>query len=95
MMLCVLQTGQTVAMKKVALRRSEEGIPNQALREIKALQEIQDNPYVGLSFTSYTLNSYTLTYVPDSPPIPLPPTPLPRSLTYLLHPYLLHPNLGP
>ncbi|KAJ3583207.1 hypothetical protein NHX12_034178 [Muraenolepis orangiensis] len=40
-------TGQTVAMKKVALRRSEEGIPNQALREIKALQEIEDNPYVG------------------------------------------------
>ncbi|KAG7246176.1 hypothetical protein CRUP_000975, partial [Coryphaenoides rupestris] len=33
-------------MKKVALRRSEEGIPNQALREIKALQEIEDNPYV-------------------------------------------------
>ncbi|KAK0147061.1 Cyclin-dependent kinase 20 [Merluccius polli] len=41
-----IETGQTVAMKKVSLRRSEEGFPNQALREIQALQEIEDNPYV-------------------------------------------------
>jgi hypothetical protein len=41
-----LQTGEIVALKKVALRRLEEGVPNQALREIKALQEIEDNPYV-------------------------------------------------
>lgn len=33
-------------MKKVALRKLEDGIPNQALREIKALQEIEDNQYV-------------------------------------------------
>ncbi|KAJ0064445.1 hypothetical protein NL108_006504, partial [Boleophthalmus pectinirostris] len=39
-------TGETVALKKVALRRLEDGIPNQALREIKALQEIEDNQHV-------------------------------------------------
>ncbi|XP_078003960.1 cyclin-dependent kinase 20 isoform X1 [Phascolarctos cinereus] len=41
-----VETGETVALKKVALRRLEDGIPNQALREIKALQEIEDNQYV-------------------------------------------------
>lgn len=41
-----VQTGEIVALKKVALRRLEDGIPNQALREIKALQEIEDNQYV-------------------------------------------------
>ncbi|XP_067880428.1 cyclin-dependent kinase 20 isoform X4 [Heterodontus francisci] len=40
-----IETGETVALKKVALRKLEDGIPNQALREIKALQEIEDNPY--------------------------------------------------
>ncbi|XP_031149037.1 cyclin-dependent kinase 20 isoform X2 [Sander lucioperca] len=40
-----IETGETVALKKVALRRLEDGIPNQALREIKALQEIEDNQY--------------------------------------------------
>ncbi|XP_025069501.1 cyclin-dependent kinase 20 isoform X7 [Alligator sinensis] len=40
------QTGETVALKKVALRRLEDGIPNQALREIKALQETHDSPHV-------------------------------------------------
>nr|KAF6483586.1 cyclin dependent kinase 20 [Rousettus aegyptiacus] len=43
---CPSQTGEIVALKKVALRRLEDGIPNQALREIKALQEIEDNQYV-------------------------------------------------
>ncbi|KAF6123565.1 cyclin dependent kinase 20 [Phyllostomus discolor] len=43
---CPVQTGEIVALKKVALRRLEDGIPNQALREIKALQEIGDNQYV-------------------------------------------------
>ncbi|XP_055366503.1 cyclin-dependent kinase 20 isoform X2 [Betta splendens] len=38
-----VETGETVALKKVALRKLEDGIPNQALREIKALQEIEDN----------------------------------------------------
>lgn len=42
------QTGETVALKKVALRRLEDGIPNQALREIKALQEIEDNQHVSV-----------------------------------------------
>ncbi|XP_037349630.1 cyclin-dependent kinase 20 isoform X2 [Talpa occidentalis] len=41
-----VETGEIVALKKVALRRLEDGIPNQALREIKALQEIEDNQYV-------------------------------------------------
>lgn len=44
----VRQTGETVALKKVALRRLEDGIPNQALREIKALQEIEDNQHVSM-----------------------------------------------
>ncbi|XP_016522500.1 cyclin-dependent kinase 20 isoform X3 [Poecilia formosa] len=38
--------GETVALKKVALRKLEDGIPNQAVREIKALQEIEDNQHV-------------------------------------------------
>lgn len=42
------QTGETVALKKVSLRRLEDGIPNQALREIRALQEIEDNEHVGV-----------------------------------------------
>ncbi|XP_016522502.1 cyclin-dependent kinase 20 isoform X5 [Poecilia formosa] len=37
--------GETVALKKVALRKLEDGIPNQAVREIKALQEIEDNQH--------------------------------------------------
>ncbi|XP_004870147.1 cyclin-dependent kinase 20 isoform X2 [Heterocephalus glaber] len=41
-----VETGEIVALKKVALRRLEDGIPNQALREIKSLQEIEDNQYV-------------------------------------------------
>ncbi|KAM6159668.1 cyclin-dependent kinase 20 isoform 2-T2 [Erethizon dorsatum] len=40
-----VETGEIVALKKVALRRLEDGIPNQALREIKALQEIEDSQY--------------------------------------------------
>lgn len=40
-----------MALKKVALRKLEDGIPNQALREIKALQEIEDNPYVSVFTT--------------------------------------------
>ncbi|XP_006064126.1 cyclin-dependent kinase 20 isoform X2 [Bubalus kerabau] len=41
-----VETGEIVALKKVALRRLEDGIPNQVLREIKALQEIEDSQYV-------------------------------------------------
>lgn len=48
LLIIVCQTGETVALKKVALRRLEDGIPNQALREIKALQEIEDNQHVSM-----------------------------------------------
>lgn len=37
-----------MALKKVSLRRLEDGIPNQALREIRALQEMEDNEHVGV-----------------------------------------------
>ncbi|XP_067931801.1 cyclin-dependent kinase 20-like [Watersipora subatra] len=40
------ESGQVVAIKKVALRKIEDGIPNTALREIKALQGIEDSLYV-------------------------------------------------
>ncbi|XP_068780208.1 cyclin-dependent kinase 20 [Struthio camelus] len=40
------ETGETVALKKVTLRRPEDGLPAQTLREIKALREIEDNPHV-------------------------------------------------
>jgi len=36
-----IQSGEIVALKKVPLRRLEDGIPNTALREIKALQQIE------------------------------------------------------
>ncbi|XP_062955329.1 cyclin-dependent kinase 20 isoform X3 [Cynocephalus volans] len=39
------ETGEIVALKKVALRRLEDGIPKQALREIKALREVEDSQY--------------------------------------------------
>uniref|UniRef100_A0A4X2KN93 Cyclin-dependent kinase 20 n=1 Tax=Vombatus ursinus TaxID=29139 RepID=A0A4X2KN93_VOMUR len=41
-----VQTGETVALKKIVLRRLTGGLPNEALREIKALQEMEDNQYV-------------------------------------------------
>ena len=40
------QTGELVALKKVPLRKLEDGIPNSALREIKALQESEENNHV-------------------------------------------------
>ncbi|NXJ87169.1 CDK20 kinase, partial [Trogon melanurus] len=40
------KTGETVALKKVPLRRPEEGLPPQTLREIKALREIEEHPHV-------------------------------------------------
>jgi len=36
-----IQSGEIVALKKVPLRRLEDGVPNTALREIKALQQIE------------------------------------------------------
>ncbi|KAL5014199.1 hypothetical protein ScPMuIL_008469 [Solemya velum] len=42
-----VESGEVVAMKKVPLlRKLEDGVPHTALREIKALEEIEDNPYV-------------------------------------------------
>lgn len=43
-----IESGEIVALKKVPLdqRKLEEGIPNTALREIKGLQQIEDNPHV-------------------------------------------------
>ncbi|XP_005061378.1 PREDICTED: cyclin-dependent kinase 20, partial [Ficedula albicollis] len=40
------RTGELVALKKVPLRRPEDGVPPQTLREIKALQEIEAHPHV-------------------------------------------------
>ncbi|XP_013408283.1 cyclin-dependent kinase 20 [Lingula anatina] len=40
------ESGEVVALKKVSVKKLEDGIPNTALREIKALQEIEENPYV-------------------------------------------------
>lgn len=34
-------TGRSVALKKILLRRLDQGMPATALREIKALQQIQ------------------------------------------------------
>jgi cell cycle related kinase len=39
----LIETGEVVALKKVLLRRVEDGLPNTALREIKALQEIEEH----------------------------------------------------
>jgi len=36
-----IQSGEIVALKKIPLRRLEDGIPNAALREIKTLQQIE------------------------------------------------------
>ncbi|NXD46817.1 CDK20 kinase, partial [Copsychus sechellarum] len=43
---CPPQTGELVALKKVPLRRPEDGLPPQTLREIKALREIEAHPHV-------------------------------------------------
>ncbi|XP_017695669.1 PREDICTED: cyclin-dependent kinase 20-like, partial [Lepidothrix coronata] len=40
------QSGELVALKKVPLRRPEDGIPPQTLREIKALREMEEHPHV-------------------------------------------------
>ncbi|KAA0193230.1 CMGC/CDK protein kinase [Fasciolopsis buskii] len=41
-----VESGELVALKKVPLRKLVDGIPNTALREIKALQFIESSPYV-------------------------------------------------
>ncbi|XP_050186789.1 cyclin-dependent kinase 20 [Myiozetetes cayanensis] len=40
------RSGELVALKKVPLRRPEDGIPPQTLREIKALREMDEHPNV-------------------------------------------------
>ncbi|XP_053824019.1 cyclin-dependent kinase 20-like isoform X7 [Vidua chalybeata] len=40
------ETGELVALKKVPLRRPEDGVPPQTLREIKALREMEPHPHV-------------------------------------------------
>ncbi|XP_068280777.1 cyclin-dependent kinase 20 isoform X2 [Nyctibius grandis] len=40
------ETGELVALKKVPLRRPEEGLPPHTLREIKALREMEEHPHV-------------------------------------------------
>lgn len=72
------QTGEIVALKKVALRRLEDGIPNQALREIKALQEIEDSQYVSGAGIWWTGRWATGSKTAASPP---------PSFTHF-HPYL-------
>lgn len=60
-----------MALKKVALRKLEDGIPNQALREIKALQEIEDNQHVGLKSYSTAVRGYSSTAPPSPSLAPL------------------------
>jgi len=41
-----IQSGDLVALKKVPLRNLEDGFPNEVLREIKALQQIEEHPNI-------------------------------------------------
>lgn len=41
------ENGQEVALKKVLLKRVEDGIPTSVIREVKTLQELK-HPYVSL-----------------------------------------------
>ena len=53
-----------VALKQVPLdhRKLEDGIPNTALREIKALREIEDNQHVSEQISTKTVIQCTSTY---------------------------------
>lgn len=62
-----------MALKKVALRKLEDGIPNQALREIKALQEIEDNQHVSLTPFGVEVRGYGSMAPPSPSPAPRPP----------------------
>lgn len=59
-----------MALKKVALRRLEDGIPNQALREIKALQEIEDNQHVSIRGRCVQVGLRGQLHIPSPPPPP-------------------------
>jgi serine/threonine protein kinase len=39
----LIESGEVVALKKVSLRKLEDGLPNTAVREIKALKEIEEH----------------------------------------------------
>eukprot|EP00048_Salpingoeca_helianthica_P012192 m.175936 g.175936 ORF g.175936 m.175936 type:complete len:331 (-) comp15337_c6_seq1:38-1030(-) len=39
----LIESGEIVALKKVSLRKLEDGLPNTAVREIKALKEIEEH----------------------------------------------------
>lgn len=41
------QTGREVALKKVLLKRIDDGLPVSIIREVKTLQEL-DHPYVNI-----------------------------------------------
>lgn len=51
-----LLTGKEVALKKVLLKKVEEGIPNSVVREIKTLQEV-DSKYVSSLFITFNTRS--------------------------------------
>lgn len=65
-------TGKTVALKKIPLRRLDQGMPTTALREIKALREI-NSQHVSFSYLLFScsvclfilLTYVTLRYFPD------------------------------
>jgi len=54
-----LGTGQEVALKRVLLKKLEDGIPTTVIREIKALQEI-DCEYVRTETNCVLMNSFVV-----------------------------------
>jgi len=54
-----LGTGQEVALKRVLLKKLEDGIPTTVIREIKALQEI-DCEYVRTETSCVLMNSFVV-----------------------------------
>lgn len=56
-----LGTGQEVALKRVLLKKLEDGIPTTVIREIKALQEI-DCEYVRTETSRVLMNSFVVVY---------------------------------
>ncbi|KAJ3414846.1 Cyclin-dependent kinase 20, partial [Chytridiales sp. JEL 0842] len=59
--ICV-ETGEQVALKKVPLRRIDEGVPNTILREIKALQMIDHENVVRLRDVLPSASSFVLVF---------------------------------